>query len=356
MADALLSAGLELAERGLIPDAAIRLAIRRLCGQRLREVAISPGTDRASLIADMAAGPVAPVPEAANAQHYEAPVELFEAALGPHLKYSCGYWTPDSRTLGDAEAAALALTAQHADLHDGQQILELGCGWGSMSLWMAERYPASRILGVSNSHRQREFIRRRAAERQLSNLEIVTVDMNDLVLDRRFDRVVSIEMFEHMRNYAELLRRIARWLEPDGQLLVHLFCHREYAYPYATDGAANWLGRHFFTGGLMPSADLLDTFDADLAVTETWTWDGTHYERTANAWLRHLDAARHGLLPVFARHYGSDQAARWLARWRMFFMACAELWGYDQGRQWQVQHLRLEPSARSSRRLDGRAA
>jgi len=346
MIDRLLALALELAERRLVPDAVVRLGIRHLCRQRLRQMSAHGVAGRTALVAEMATGPVAPVPEAANAQHYEAPVELFETALGPHLKYSCGYWSPSTRTLAEAEAAALQLTGEHADLDDGQDVLELGCGWGSLSLWMAERYPASRILGVSNSHRQREFIRRRAADRGLHNVEIVTADLNDLALDRRFDRIVSVEMFEHMRNYRELLRRIAGWLRPDGQLLVHHFCHREHAYAYSTDGPANWLGRHFFTGGIMPSADLLQEFDDDLRVTRTWTWSGTHYARTANAWLQNFDLGHEHLLPVFARHYGPDEAHRWLARWRMFFMACAELWDYDEGREWQVAHLRLEPAVR----------
>lgn len=360
MMDRLFNTALDLAERGRLPDFVVREGIRQLCRQRLREV--SAGTDadqRAAygeLLREMTTGPVAPVPDQANAQHYEAPVELFERALGPHLKYSSGYWPDGVTTLADAEAAALARTCDHAALADGQDVLELGCGWGSLSLWMAERYPASRIVGVSNSHRQRTFILDRAAARGLANLEVITADMNDFATSQRFDRVVSVEMFEHMRNYEELLRRISGWLAPDGALFIHIFCHRQFAYPYATEGSGNWLGRHFFTGGLMPSAALLRDFQQHVHISQQWDWDGTHYARTANAWLANLDAHRDELTPVFERHYGAADAARWFGRWRMFFMACAELWGYDQGREWHVGHYRLEPGGAGSLRAEGTAA
>jgi cyclopropane-fatty-acyl-phospholipid synthase len=360
MIDRLFDAAIDLAERGRLPDRVIRQGVRRLCRQRLREVSTGTESDQRgaydTLLQGMAHGPVAPVPDQANAQHYEAPVELFERALGPHLKYSSGYWPDGVTTLAAAEAAALALTCDHAALTDGQDVLELGCGWGSLTLWMAERYPTSRILGVSNSHRQRAFILDRAATRGLSNLEIVTADMNEFTTPRRFDRVVSVEMFEHMRNYAELLRRISGWLTPDGSLFIHIFCHRQFAYPYATEGSGNWLGRHFFTGGLMPSASLLRDFQQHVHVTQQWQWNGLHYARTANAWLANLDAHREALRPVFERHYGAADADRWFGRWRMFFMACAELWGYDDGREWQVGHYRLDRGGAGERRASGEAA
>jgi len=347
MIDRLLATTIDLAERGVVPDPLIRLGIRRICRQRLREVSHeAPSVRRAryeAFLDDMARSPVALVPDKANEQHYEAPVELFERVLGPHLKYSCGFWPEGVSALGDAEAAALEATCGRAELADGQDVLELGCGWGSLSLWMARQYPNSRILSVSNSRLQRAFILDRAAERGLSNLEVVTADMNAFSTERTFDRVVSVEMFEHMRNYRELLQRISTWLRPDGKLFVHIFCHREYAYPYETDGSANWLGRHFFTGGLMPSESMLLDFQDHVHVTSQWRWDGTHYERTANAWLANLDAAREDLMPVFVRAYGAADAHRWFQRWRIFFMACAELWGYDRGRQWVVGHYLLEP-------------
>ena len=347
MTDAIIALAIDAAERALVPDAAIRAGIRRLCRERLRQIdgadAAVARARHAALVAAMSRGPIAPVPEKANAQHYEAPVPLFEQALGPHLKYSSGYWPAGVTSLADAEAAALAQTCAHADLADGQEVLELGCGWGSLTLWMAARYPASRITAVSNSRDQRVYILARAAERGLGNVEVITADMNTFDLDRRVDRIVSVEMFEHMRNYAELLRRVSGWMRDDARLFLHIFCHRAHAYAYDTDGAANWMGRHFFSGGLMPSATLLRDFQQHVHVTDEWHWDGTHYERTANAWLANLDAARDVLGPVFERHYGTRDAARWFQRWRIFFMACAELWGYDAGREWHVMHYRLAP-------------
>jgi cyclopropane-fatty-acyl-phospholipid synthase len=344
-----LAVAIDLTERGLVPDALVRAGIRRICAARLRESgaggAAGVQARHHALLESMRTGPIALVPEKANEQHYEAPVELFERALGPHLKYSCGYWPAGVTTLAGAEAAALAVTCERAQIANGQDILELGCGWGSLTLWMAGRYPASRILAVSNSHRQRQFILGRAAERGLTNVEVVTADINAFTTGRRFDRVVSVEMFEHMRNYQALLERIAGLMRPDARLFIHIFCHRTFAYPYATDGPGNWMGRHFFTGGLMPSDDLLVDFQDHLHVTSRWQWGGTHYEKTANAWLANLDAARAALQPVCARAYGEADARRWFERWRLFFMACAELFGYRDGREWLVGHYLLEPGA-----------
>jgi cyclopropane-fatty-acyl-phospholipid synthase len=350
-----LAFAIELTERGLVPDALVRAGVRRICADRLRESRAGGEagihTRRHALLESMRTGPIALVPEKANEQHYEAPVELFQHALGPHLKYSCGYWPEGVATLAEAEAAALIVSCERAQIADGQDILELGCGWGSLSLWMAERYPTSRILAVSNSHRQRQFILGRAAERGLTNLEVVTADINEFMSERRFDRVVSVEMFEHMHNYRVLLERIAGLMRPDARLFIHIFCHRTVAYPYETDGAGNWMGRHFFTGGLMPSADLLLDFQDHAHVTARWHWNGTHYEKTANAWLANLDASRAALLPVFERAYGARDAKRWFERWRVFFMACAELFGYDRGHEWLIGHYLL---ARGQARAAGR--
>ena len=351
MIDRLLTAALELTERGWIPDSMVRAGIRHLCRQRLRDEARGGPHEQAAayrrLLSSMHDAPIAPLPEKANEQHYEAPVELFDRALGPHLKYSCCHWD-DATTLPDAEASALRLTCARADLADGQDVLELGCGWGSLSLWMAAHYPASRILAVSNSRLQRAFIERRAEQRGLSNLEVVTADMNDFSTDRRFDRIVSVEMFEHMRNYTRLLERIASWMRPEAKLFVHVFCHRRFAYPFQTEDADDWMGKYFFTGGIMPNESLLLNFQDDLKVTKQWRWSGSHYARTANAWLENLDAARDELMPVFRRTYGAADSSRWFQRWRIFFMACAELWDVDGGREWFVAHYRFEPRAASS--------
>jgi len=335
---------MDLAERGVVPDAAIRFGIRRLCAERLREER-ERVESAAEFAGRMREGPVAPVPEKANEQHYEAPAELFRLALGPRLKYSCCLWEDGVQTLAQAEEAALEETCGRAELADGQRILELGCGWGSLSLWMAEKYSNSRITAVSNSRFQRAFIEERALERGLENLRVVTRDMNELSTEERFDRVVSLEMFEHMRNYDELLRRISGWLEPHGKLFVHIFCHRRHAYAFETTGATEWLGRNFFTGGIMPSVDMFSYFERDMGVSRQWTWSGRHYQLTAEAWLRNMDERKPEILRTLRESYGAAESERVFQRWRIFFMACAELWGYAGGAEWMVGHYLLEPAA-----------
>jgi cyclopropane-fatty-acyl-phospholipid synthase len=285
----------------------------------------------------------------ANQQHYELPPEFFAAILGPRRKYSCCYFTSDNSTLAEAEEEALAATCQRAELADGQEILELGCGWGSLSLWMAERYPHSRITAVSNSTPQRHFIEAVALSRGFGNLCVIAADMNDFSPGKQtFDRVVSVEMFEHMRNYDRLLGRIASWLRPRAKLFIHIFCHRSLSYPFEMDGAANWMGRHFFTGGIMPSADLLKQFDRSLNVTRQYSWNGQHYQRTAEAWLANLDARREEALGILAAVHGASESHRWLNRWRMFFLAVSELFGYAGGDEWHVAHYLMEPVAGSA--------
>lgn len=345
MSDAFLNLAVDAAEQGYVPDRVIRWGIRRLCAQRIEQCASGPSPK--DFAEQMRLGPVAPDPEKANQQHYEVPAALFEASLGARLKYSCCLWPEGVTTLDQAEEAALDATCRHAQLADGQDILELGCGWGSLSLWMAEKFPASRILSVSNAAPQRRFIEQRAAERGLRNLELVTCDMNDFSTERLFDRVVSVEMFEHMRNYEVLLQRIASWLNDDGKLFTHIFCHKAYAYAFESNGAADWLAEHFFTGGIMPNFAIFDQFQRDMKSTDSWRWSGKHYEKTANAWLQNLDANRMNLMPVLESLYGKRAAAKWFQRWRIFFMSCAELWGYRDGSEWFVGHYLLEPVKRS---------
>jgi cyclopropane-fatty-acyl-phospholipid synthase len=344
--------GIEAVEQGIVPDALTRMAIRRLCRERIREShqGLHGLTDssRAAFFESMRSGPIALVPEMANQQHYELPPEFFAAILGPRRKYSCCYFLSDITTLPEAEEEALAVTCQRADIADGQQILELGCGWGSLSLWMAERFPNSRITAVSNSVPQRHFIEAEILSRGLKNLRVITSDMNDFGPgEQTFDRVVSVEMFEHMRNYDCLLQRIASWLTPRGKLFIHIFCHRSLSYPFETVGPANWMGRHFFTGGIMPSVDLLNQFNHSLIVSQQYSWSGRHYERTAEAWLANLDARRVDVLPILATVYGTNSARRWLNRWRMFFLAVAELFGFAGGDEWFVSHYLLEHVAPS---------
>ena len=334
---------LDLAERGLLPDIMIRFGIRRLCRHRLASLR-NDGTDSASAIQDrllreLHSSPVAIDVDAANAQHYELPPPFFQRCLGPQLKYSACLFERPGSTLAEAEEAMLALYAERAELSDGQRILELGCGWGSLTLWLAARFPNSRVTGVSNSANQRAFILARARERGLSNIDIVTCDVNHLELPAAaFDRVISIEMFEHLRNYATMLRRIAAWLVPGGALFVHIFCHREWAYPFQTHGSDNWMGRHFFTGGLMPAFSTLMAFQDDLRLAQAWRLGGHHYQRTAEAWLANHDREQASVTPIMRACYGLDEAALWNQRWRMFWMACAETFGYRNGEEWMVGH------------------
>jgi cyclopropane-fatty-acyl-phospholipid synthase len=339
-----LQSGIDLVELGLIPDGITRTAIRRLCAKRAQLAKSEEAElETTKFLEALRQQPVALFPEKANEQHYELPAEFFELVLGPHRKYSCCYFVTTTASLAQAEQEALLRTCEHAELHDGQTILELGCGWGSLSLWMAERYPNSQIVAISNSRPQRCYIEEQARQRSLTNLRVITSDINDFQPYESFDRVVSVEMFEHIRNYELMLQRIGTWLNPHGKVLIHHFCHRAVAYPFDVEGSANWMGRYFFTGGLMPAADLLSRFSQDLHVTKQWHWNGSHYQRTADAWLALMDERRRPVMEILKRTYGRD-ANRWFYRWRMFFLAVSELFGYGQGEEWFVTHALLEPS------------
>ncbi len=338
-------------EQGLVPDPVIRQGIRRLLTKRIEEIGASDCAASANateaLLEAMAASPVALVPELANAQHYEVPAAFFDQVLGPRGKYSACHWSNSARDLAQAEREALELTCTHAGLEDGQTILELGCGWGSLSLWMAERYPNACITAVSNSRSQKAHIEARAELNCLRNLQVITADMNGFSTDRQFDRVVSVEMFEHMRNWRVLMQRIHGWLKPGGRFFMHIFCHCSTPYFFEDEGPTDWMGRHFFSGGLMPSDDLPLRFQEQLQLVRRWRWDGRHYERTLNAWLANMDSRRAEVMPILTQTYGAQDAELWWQRWRIFFMACAELFGYDRGQQWWLSHYLFERPAQA---------
>ena len=345
------SLAMNLLERDLVPDFLIRRRIRSLLASRLREEDQRDPERQQQRFSDflrrLTTSPVAIETQAANEQHYEVPTEFYQKVLGKHLKYSSAYYSSRERAsepLDEAEARMLALTCQRARLADGDRILELGCGWGSLSLWMAANYPAARITAVSNSRTQKLHIDAQARERGLANLEVITCDANvlDFPAGTQFDRVVSVEMFEHMRNYQALLARIAGWMAPRATLFVHIFTHRTFAYPFEVRDETDWMAKYFFTGGIMPSDDLLLYFQRDVLLLEHWQVPGWHYSLTSEAWLQNMDRNRERIMPVLERTYGKAQAVRWWVYWRVFFMACAELWGYDDGREWLVSHYLFE--------------
>ena len=293
------------------------------------------------LVEELSDGPVAEVPEKANEQHYEVPAELFRLTLGPRLKYSCCYWPEGCKTLAEAEEQALQVTCERAEIRDGMEILELGCGWGSLSLWMAENYPSSRLTVISNSASQKAFIQQRASELGLSNLNVITSDINDFAIDRQFDRVVSVEMFEHVRNHRELLRRISGWLRPGGKLFVHIFSHRKFTYRFQDKNKSDWMSRYFFSGGIMPGDQLLPTYQDHLKLEKHWCWNGKHYQQTSEAWLANMKLHRSEIMPVLESTYGKSESVRWYHRWRMFYLACSELFGFSDGNEWWVTHYRF---------------
>ena len=347
----LINKAIHLAENGVLPDSFVRHGIRKLSEQRLKEISANDCEANTKLLHDfvksMDSSPIALVPELANDQHYEIPAPFFEYCLGKNRKYSSCFWLENTKTLDEAEENALRLSCEHADLKDGQDILELGCGWGSLTLWMAANYPNSRITGVSNSNSQRQFIMKTARDRGLTNIHIITCDMNTFKPENEagkaltFDRVVSIEMFEHMRNHRQLYGQVHDWLKPSGKFFMHIFVHRSTPYAFEVQGDDDWMSQFFFSGGMMPSDDLPLFFQEKLKLTNRWRWNGTHYEKTANAWLANMDAHAEEILPILKQTYGEVDAEMWRNRWRIFYMACAELFGYKNGQEWWVSHYQF---------------
>lgn len=339
------AAAVHWVEQGFVPDRVVRLGIRRLLRERLAELHDGDADAAAALtqrfVDTMRGAELAPLPHKANEQHYELPAAFFQGVLGHHRKYSSCWWPEGVNTLDGAEAAALHATCERAGLADGQRVLELGCGWGSLSLWMAERYPGSEITALSNSRSQREAIEARARERGLGNLRIVTQDINAFDTPERFDRIVSVEMFEHLRNWPRAFANVARWLQPGGRFFMHVFAHRGAPYAFEDRDASDWMSRHFFSGGMMPGDDLALHCQDHLRLLQRWRWDGTHYQRTAEAWLRNMDDRAEALMPLMTATYG-DEAPVWWMRWRLFFMAVSELFGFEGGQRWWVSHYLFE--------------
>ena len=326
-----------LLEKNLLPDWLIRIGIRRLLAQRIREE--TARYDRSAYVADLKTRPLAEQTSAANEQHYEVPTRFYQFCLGKRLKYSGCLYPTGRETLDQAEELMLAQYAERAQLADGQHILELGCGWGSLCLYNAEKFPHATITAISNSRTQKEYIDAEANRRGLKNLTIVTCDIN--VFDTspaQFDRVVSVEMFEHLKNYQRLFASIARWLKPGGLLFTHIFTHSRFSYHLVARDSTDWMSRYFFTGGQFPSHDLFMQFQDDLKFVQDWKVNGRHYQQTAEHCLQNMDAHRAEIMPIFAQTYGADQATKWWAYWRVFYMSCAELWGYKNGEEWLVSH------------------
>jgi len=333
---------LGLAEAGMLPDFLLRLGIRSLCRKRLENLHINDCEKAAEAesahIREADRATLAPDPHKANDQHYEVPAQFYERVLGPRLKYSCCEWSKNTKTLAQAEENALARTCKRARLENGQSILELGCGWGSLSLWMAEKYPQSQITSLSNSNSQRKFIEDRAHQKGFRNLTVVTEDINDFETAATFERVVSVEMFEHVRNHRELFRRIDSWLKPRGLLFTHVFCHRFSSYPFLDMGTDDWMAKYFFSGGTMPGDALFPRIAGSLELEQHHRWSGQHYSRTAESWLQNLDQQKSSLLKLFQVNVESAEARKIFNRWRIFFLACAETFGFAKGQEWWVSH------------------
>jgi len=333
---------LDLSEAGYMPDVVLRRGMHSLVKQRLKQIHASnpelTARDQVAFIEHMDVSPIAILTEKANEQHYEIPAFFYQYLLGDYRKYSCCYWDKSTMTLTQAEHLALLKTTEHAEIEDDMSILELGCGWGSLTLFLAEKFPNSQITAVSNSHSQRKYITEQTRARNMTNVDVITCDMNQFEAKQGYDRIVSVEMMEHMRNYQVLYEKISSWLNDHGKFFKHIFVHRSTPYAFKVNDQSDWMSQYFFSGGMMPCDDLPLWFQGHLKIENRWRWSGTHYEKTANAWLENMDNNREQIFPILQETYGVDIAEKWWNRWRMFFMACAELFGYRNGEEWWVSH------------------
>lgn len=331
---------INMIEQGYLPDSIVRAGIRKLCRQRLIEEKandVELASERYNeFLEELKQSPLAIDTDKANEQHYEVDADFYHLALGARRKYSSSYYH-GNESLDQAEENMLALYLERGQFSDGQDILELGCGWGSITLYLAEKLPNSKITAVSNSNSQRRYIMGQCKERGFDHVEVITCDINDLKLEQQFDRVISIEMFEHVRNYQNLFKNISGWLKDDGHLFVHVFCHRYLMYPFIAEGDDNWMAKYFFSGGQMPAVDTFSHFQQHLQLERRWVNSGQHYEKTSNHWLENMDKNKSKIMPIFEKTYGAD-AKLWFQRWRIFFMSCAELFGYNEGKEWLVSH------------------
>jgi len=333
---------INLSEKGWVPEFLIRAAIRQLCKKRLEQCKVHDCEANAEFLEEFLqtvdSSNLAIETEKANEQHYEVPSGFYELVLGGNLKYSCCYFDKGTSDLTHAEDQALELTCRRAGLENGLEILELGCGWGSLTLRMASLYPESRITAVSNSNSQREFILAKAEDKGIENLEVITADVNAFNPSETFDRIVSVEMFEHVRNHRDLFSRMEGWLKADGKLFTHVFCHRSTSYAFEVQGEDDWMSKHFFSGGTMPSDEHFIRISGDLNLEKRWRWAGTHYARTADEWLKNTREQKKEILSLFEKEMDAEEASRNYHRWRIFFMACSETFAFENGQEWWVSH------------------
>ncbi|MFA8342458.1 MAG: cyclopropane-fatty-acyl-phospholipid synthase family protein [Rhodothermaceae bacterium] len=336
----------KLIETGIVPDPLLRLGIRKLLQERLKSEK-KENKERqkehfVTLVNFLKESKIAINTADANKQHYEVPTEFYKLVLGEHLKYSSCYWADDTETLSEAEENMLNITCQRAGIKDGEEILDLGCGWGSLSFYIAMNYPNCKVTSLSNSATQKEYIENKKVALKVDNIDVITSDVNHFKSDKKFDRIVSIEMFEHMRNYKQLFNKLHKLLVTDGKLFVHIFTHNKFAYLFEVKDQTDWMSQYFFTGGIMPSDDLLLYFATDFEILNHWVVNGKHYEKTANQWLKNFDQNKLRIKEIFTQTYGEQESEKWFNYWRVFFMSCAELWGYNQGNEWLISHYLFE--------------